>query len=68
MDKALFTYNGVKPVLVKLAIITAFQAMMIIIQGYYLADAISSLFGGDLFRTVGTKLALFLWHLPLVNY
>ncbi|MCL6574099.1 MAG: thiol reductant ABC exporter subunit CydD [Bacillus sp. (in: Bacteria)] len=60
MDKALFTYIGVKPVLVKLAILTAFQAVMIIIQGYYLADAISSLFGGDLFRSVGTKLVLFL--------
>jgi ATP-binding cassette subfamily C protein CydD len=60
MDKALFTYIGVKPVLVKLAILTAFQAVMIIIQGYYLADVISSLFGGDLFRSVGTKLVLFL--------
>jgi ATP-binding cassette, subfamily C, bacterial CydD len=65
MDKALFTYIGVKPVLVKLAILTAFQAVMIIIQGYYLADAISSLFGGDLFRKVGTKLALFLLALTI---
>jgi ATP-binding cassette subfamily C protein CydD len=60
MDKALFSYKGVKPVLLQLAILTFFQGVMIIIQAYYLADAISSLFGGDLFRTVSNKLAVFL--------
>ncbi|MEH7500537.1 thiol reductant ABC exporter subunit CydD [Neobacillus drentensis] len=63
MDKALFSYKGVKPLLVKLAILTALQGVMIIIQAYYLADAISSLFGGDLFHTVRIKLAIFLMAL-----
>jgi ATP-binding cassette, subfamily C, bacterial CydD len=63
MDKALFSYKGVKPLLVKLAILTALQGVMIIIQAYYLADAISSLFGGDLFHTVRKKLTIFLMAL-----
>lgn len=60
MDKALFTYKGVKPVLVKLAIITILQSGTIIAQAFYLADAISSLYRGDLFRAVIMKLAVFL--------
>ena len=60
MDKTLFSYKGVKLLLVKLAILTLFQAAFIIIQAYALADAISSLFGGDLFRAVIKKLAVFL--------
>ncbi|WP_042355333.1 thiol reductant ABC exporter subunit CydD [Bacillus rubiinfantis] len=68
MDKSLFTYKGVKLVLFKLSLITLFQSGMVLLQAYYLADAISSLFRGDLFRTVGIKLfifvlALFLRHL-----
>jgi len=60
MDKTLFSYKGVKLLVVKLAILTLFQAAFIIIQAYALADAISSLFGGDLFRAVIKKLAVFL--------
>jgi len=63
MDKTLFSYKGVKLLLVKLAILTLFQGALIIIQAYALADAISSLFGGDLFRAVYKKLAVFLFAL-----
>lgn len=59
MDKLLFSYKGVKPVLAGLAFLTALKAMMIIIQAYYLADAISSLFGGDLFHMVWKDLLCF---------
>lgn len=59
MDKALFSYKGIKPVLAGLAILTAVQGTIIIIQAYYLADAISSLFGGDLFANVIKKLSIF---------
>jgi ATP-binding cassette subfamily C protein CydD len=59
MDKALFSYKGIKPVLAGLAILTAIQAAIIIIQAYFLADAISSLFGGDLFANVFKKLIIF---------
>lgn len=59
MDKSLFSYKGIKPVLVFLAFLTAIQGVMIIIQAYFLADSISSLFGGDLFRNVIKKLAIF---------
>ncbi|MEH7075487.1 thiol reductant ABC exporter subunit CydD [Neobacillus drentensis] len=65
MDKALFLYKGVKPLLSKLAILTAIQGVMIIIQAYYLADAISSLFGGDSFLMVRKKLAFFLLALTI---
>lgn len=34
MDKALFTYKGVRSVLVKLSLLTIFQSGMIIIQAY----------------------------------
>ncbi|MEH7127089.1 thiol reductant ABC exporter subunit CydD [Neobacillus drentensis] len=60
MEKVLFSYKGVKPLLVKLAILTAIQGVMIITQAYYLADAISSLFAGALFHTVKKKLVIFL--------
>ncbi|WP_040208497.1 thiol reductant ABC exporter subunit CydD [Neobacillus jeddahensis] len=60
MDKVLFSYNGVKLHLVKLSILTVFQSVMIIIQAYSLAEAISSLFGGDLFRQVVNSLLLFI--------
>ncbi len=59
MDKALFSYKGIKPVLAGLAILTAIQAAIVIIQAYFLADAISSLFGGDLFANVLKKLIIF---------
>lgn len=63
MDKALFSYKGVKLLLIKLAILTAFQGVMIIIQAYYLADAVSLLFGGELFQQVVKKLVCFLFAL-----
>lgn len=59
MDKTLFSYKGIKPVLAILAFLTALQGVTIIIQAYFLADSISSLFGGDLFRQVIGKLAIF---------
>jgi ATP-binding cassette, subfamily C, bacterial CydD len=59
MDKALFSYKGIKPVLAWLAILTTIQGAIIIIQAYFLADAISSLFGGDLFLNVFKKLIIF---------
>lgn len=59
MDKTLLSYKGIKPVLAGLAILTAIQSIIIIIQAYFLADAISSLFGGDLFAIVFKKLAIF---------
>jgi ATP-binding cassette, subfamily C, bacterial CydD len=59
MDKALFSYKGMKPVLAGLAILTAIQGAIIIIQAYFLADAISSLFGGDSFANVFIKLIIF---------
>ncbi|CRK82514.1 thiol reductant ABC exporter subunit CydD [Neobacillus massiliamazoniensis] len=59
MDKSLFTYRGIKPVLVGLTFITVIQSIMIIIQAYFLADSISSLFGGDLFHNVIKKLVFF---------
>jgi ATP-binding cassette subfamily C protein CydD len=59
MDKALFSYKGIKPVLAGLAILTAIQGVIIIIQAYFLADAISSLFGGDSFANVFKKLVIF---------
>jgi ATP-binding cassette, subfamily C, bacterial CydD len=59
MDKALFSYEGIKPVLAGLAILTAIQGAIIIIQAYFLADAISSLFGGDSFVNVFKKLIIF---------
>jgi ATP-binding cassette subfamily C protein CydD len=59
MDRTLFLYKGIKGVLVTLGLLTAVQAIMIILQAYYLADSISSLFGGDLFYEVVGKLLLF---------
>jgi ATP-binding cassette, subfamily C, bacterial CydD len=59
MDKALFSYKGIKPVLAVLTILTVVQGAIIIIQAYFLADAISSLFGGDLFANVMKKLVIF---------
>jgi len=59
MDKTLFSYKGIKPVLAGLAILTVIQGTIIIIQAYFLADAISSLFGRDLFANVFKKLAIF---------
>jgi ATP-binding cassette, subfamily C, bacterial CydD len=59
MDKALFSYKGIKPVLAGLAVLTAVQGAIIIIQSYFLADAISSLFGGDSFANVFIKLIIF---------
>lgn len=59
MDKALFSYKGIKLVLTELAILTIIQGTIIVAQAYYLAAAISSLFGGDLFADVRGKLAFF---------
>ncbi len=65
MDKDLFSYKGIKPVLIKLAILTLAQGVIIIAQAYYLAAAISSLFGGDLFADVRNKLVIFLLALVI---
>ena len=59
MDRTLFSYKGIKPVLAGMAVLTVLQGFTIIIQAYFLADSISSLFGGDLFRTVMKELAFF---------
>jgi ATP-binding cassette, subfamily C, bacterial CydD len=59
MDKALFEIKGVGAVLAKLAALTVIQAGMIIAQAYYLAAAISSLYGGDSFHRVASELAVF---------
>lgn len=59
MEKAVFSYKGIKPVLAILSFLTAIQGVFIITQAYFFADAISSLFGGDLFGTVVMKLAIF---------
>ncbi|NWQ42220.1 thiol reductant ABC exporter subunit CydD [Bacillus sp. EB106-08-02-XG196] len=59
MDRKMISYQGAKTVLSLLAILTAIQAAAIITQAYYLAEAISSLFGGDLFRTVIKDLLIF---------
>lgn len=59
MDKLLFTYKGIKLVLASLVALTAVQAAMVILQAYFLADAISSLFGGDLFQATWHKLVYF---------
>lgn len=63
MDKSLFSYTGIKQVLAGLALLTIFQGIVIIIQAYFLADSISSLFGGDLFRNVMKELAFFFFAL-----
>ncbi|WP_251554747.1 thiol reductant ABC exporter subunit CydD [Neobacillus muris] len=60
MDRALFTLNGIKPVLWKLGSLTVLQSVMIILQAYALAEAISSLFRGDLLPTVMDELAIYL--------
>jgi ATP-binding cassette, subfamily C, bacterial CydD len=59
MDTAFLAYKGAKQILGKLAVLTFLQSLMIITQAYFLADAISSFFRGDLFRTVVTKLLIF---------
>lgn len=50
---------GAKPVVAGLGMLTVLQGLTIISQAYFLAKAISSLFGGDLFRDVIAELALF---------
>ncbi|WP_042457661.1 thiol reductant ABC exporter subunit CydD [Neobacillus dielmonensis] len=60
MDRALFTLKGIKPVLWKIGIITVLQSALIILQAYTLAEAISSLFRGDLLSSVFKNLALYL--------
>lgn len=59
MDKSLFSYPGIKSVLAGLTVLTVLQGVTIIIQAYFLAVSISSLFGGDLFRHVIVKLSIF---------
>ncbi|CEG26148.1 thiol reductant ABC exporter subunit CydD [Bacillus sp. B-jedd] len=68
MDPTLFSTKGFKPVMAVLAGLTVLQAAMIIIQGYFLADAISSLFGGDLFHSSAGKLGIFLGALVLRHF
>lgn len=65
MDKELFSYKGIKPILFGLGLLTVIQGVIIIIQAYFLADAISSLFGGDLFHNVVKKLSIFFFALIL---
>ncbi|MCM3692762.1 thiol reductant ABC exporter subunit CydD [Neobacillus niacini] len=60
MDRKMISYQGAKMVLSLLAILTAIQAAAIITQAYFLAQAISSLFGGDLFLNVIKDLLIFL--------
>lgn len=59
MDKSLFSLKGIKPTLVTLTVLTILQGFMIIAQAFYLADSISSLFGGDLFQHVFKKIIYF---------
>ncbi|MBO0958236.1 thiol reductant ABC exporter subunit CydD [Neobacillus sp. MM2021_6] len=68
MDKTLFDYKEMKLLAGRIAILTIFQGAMIIVQAYALADAISSLFGGDLFRDVIKKLIGFLLALLLRRF
>jgi ATP-binding cassette, subfamily C, bacterial CydD len=63
MDKKAFSYKGTKPVITGLALLTVFQGLTIISHAYFLAKAISSLFGGDLFRDVINDLGFFLLSL-----
>lgn len=65
MDRSLFSYSGIKPVLAWLSLLTGLQSLAIITQAYFLADSISSLFGGDLFHAVLKKLACFFLALVL---
>ncbi|MFO7341466.1 MAG: thiol reductant ABC exporter subunit CydD [Caldibacillus debilis] len=65
MDRTLFSFKGLKPVLAGLAALTAIQAAAIIVQAYFLADAISSLFGGDPFAHVFHQWMIFLFALVL---
>ncbi|WP_462411966.1 thiol reductant ABC exporter subunit CydD [Neobacillus sp. Marseille-QA0830] len=60
MDRAMFSSEGIKPVLWKIGILTVLQGAMIILQAYTLAAAISSLFRGDLLHNVSDDLAIFL--------
>lgn len=60
MDKWLLSdKRSMKPMLAKMEIITCFQTGMIVTQAYFLAAAISSLFGGDLFPSAGKQLIIF---------
>lgn len=68
MDRMLFSTKGIKPVLAALAASTVLQGFMIIIQAYALADAISSLFRGDLFSSVVKKLAVFFMALMVRQF
>jgi ATP-binding cassette, subfamily C, bacterial CydD len=63
MDKKAFLFKGIKPVIAGLALLTMIQGLTIISQAYFLARAISSLFGGDLFRDVINDLVFFLLSL-----
>lgn len=65
MDKALFKLKGIRAVLAKLAALTVIQAGMIITQAFYLAAAISSLFGGDSFHHAARELAIFFLALTI---
>lgn len=63
MDRMLFSYKGVKTVLAELAVLTVLQGVSIIAQSYSLADAISSLFGGDSFALAVRQLSIFFFAL-----
>ena len=63
MDKELFSYKGIKSVLIKLAILTLIQGAVIIAQAYYLSAAISSLFGEICLLLSEISLLFFFWRL-----
>jgi len=65
MDKSLLTYKGIKVLLTGLAVLTALQGLFIIVQAYFLADAITSLFQGALFETAAKQLGYFFVALVL---
>jgi ATP-binding cassette, subfamily C, bacterial CydD len=59
MEKSLFVTKGMKLVLAGLAILTAAQGIVIVIQADFLAKVITSLFRGETFVSVSKKLVIF---------
>lgn len=60
MDRNLFTYKGIKSVMVALVILSIIQGFSIIMQAIYLATALSDLFAGHSFKAVSGQLFGFL--------
>ncbi|WP_408868970.1 thiol reductant ABC exporter subunit CydD [Brochothrix campestris] len=56
MDRSLFTYKGIKSVMVALVILSIIQGFSIIMQAIYLATALSDLFAGHSFQAVSGQL------------